>query len=114
MYTTRTLERAELTRGDVIKLRAIDRQDAAAFLTKSLTKKGLLRNNITTTELLDELIYLPLAIAQATAYLNKNRMSVTKYIQLLRSTEQDVVALISREFRDDTRYKESSNTVATT
>jgi hypothetical protein len=114
VYTTRTLEVAELTRGDVIELGAMDRQDASTFLTRSLTKKDLLRNDTTTDELLDELMCLPLAIAQAAAYLNRNRISVAKYLQRLRSTERDMVALMSREFRDDTRYKWSANAVAMT
>jgi tetratricopeptide (TPR) repeat protein len=113
VYTTRTPEIAELARGDVVELGAMDRHDAAAFLTKSLTRKDLC-NNATTGELLDELTCLPLAIAQAAAYLNRNRMPVAKYLQLLRSTEQDLVRLLSREFRDDTRYKQSANAVATT
>jgi tetratricopeptide (TPR) repeat protein len=113
MYTTRTPEVAESTRGDVIELAAMDREDAVAFLTK-LLRKDLLHNDATITELLDELACLPLAIAQAAAYLNRNRMSVAKYLQLLRSTEQDMVALMSREFRDDTRYHGSANAVATT
>jgi hypothetical protein len=92
----------------------MDRQDAAAFLTRSLTSKDLLRNDATTTELLDESTCLPLAIAQAAAYLNKNHMSVAKYMQLLRSTEEDMVALMSREFRDNTQYKGTANAVATT
>jgi hypothetical protein len=70
VYTTHTLEVAKETYSDIIKLRAIDRQDAVAFLTKLLTRKELLRNNIILTELLDKLTYLPLAIAQAAAYLN--------------------------------------------
>jgi tetratricopeptide (TPR) repeat protein len=114
VYTTRTPEVAELTRGDVIELEAMDRQDAVAFLTKLLKRKDLLRNDAMTSELLDELTCLPLAIAQAAAYLNRNRMSVAKYLQLLRSTEQDMVALMSREFRDDTRYHGSANAVAMT
>jgi tetratricopeptide (TPR) repeat protein len=114
VYTTRTPEVAELSRGDVVELGPMDRQDAAAFLTRSLTRKDLLRNDVTITELLDELTYLPLAIAQAAAYLNRNRMSVPKYLQLLQSTEQDMVALLSREFRDNTRYIGSANAVATT
>lgn len=114
VYTTRTPEVAEHTRGDVIKLGTMDRNDAAAFLTRSLIDKDLLCNDATTTELLDELTYLPLAIAQAAAYLNKNRMSVARYMQLLRSTEQDMVALLSTEFRDNTRYKGTANAVAMT
>jgi nucleoside phosphorylase len=114
VYTTRTPEVAEQTRGDVVELGAMDRRDAATFLARSLTRKDFLRNDAAATELLDELTCLPLAIAQAAAYLNRNRMSVAKYVQLLQSTEQDMVALMSREFRDDTRYKDSANAVATT
>ena len=59
------------------------------------TRKDLSRNDATTTELLDELTCLPLAITRAAAYLNKNGMAVVKYMQLLRSTEQDMAAITS-------------------
>jgi len=115
LYTTRTLEVAvSLTRGDVLELDTMDRGDAMDFLSKSLVRKELLSNQAVTDKLLDELTCLPLAIAQAAAYLNRNRMPVAKYLQLLRCTEQDLVRLLSREFRDDTRYKGSANAVATT
>jgi hypothetical protein len=83
VYTMRTLEVARETRGDVVELRAIDRQDTVAFLTKLLTRKELLRDNTMLTELLDELTYLLLAIAQAAAYLNRNCMLIVKYLKLL-------------------------------
>ncbi|KAI4940878.1 hypothetical protein J4E91_011135 [Alternaria rosae] len=115
VYTTRTLEVAvSLTRGDVLELDAMDRGDAIDFLSKSLVRKELLCNQAMTDKLLDELTCLPLAIAQAAAYLNINRTTIAKYVQLLHSTEQDLVSLLSREFRDDTRYKGSANAVATT
>ncbi|OCK98381.1 purine and uridine phosphorylase [Cenococcum geophilum 1.58] len=115
VFTTRTLEVAvSLTRGDVIELGAMNRQDAVSFLEKSLIRKDLVRDDAATTELLDELACLPLAIAQAAAYLNMNRMSIAKYLRLLRNTEHDIIGLMSREFRDDTRYKGSANAVATT
>jgi tetratricopeptide (TPR) repeat protein len=115
MYTTRTTEVAvSLTRGDVLELGAMDWQDAADFLSKSLVRKELLRDNAMARKLLDELTRLPLAIAQAAAYLNMNRTTIAKYLRLLHSTEQDLVSLLSREFRDDTRYKGSANAVATT
>ncbi|PVH98334.1 TPR-like protein [Periconia macrospinosa] len=75
---------------------------------------SLTRGDTATKELLDELVYLPLAIAQAAAYLNRNRMTIAKYLHLLRNTEQGLVSLMSREFRDDTRYKGSDNAVAAT
>jgi tetratricopeptide (TPR) repeat protein len=115
VYTTRTLEVAvSLTRGDVLELGAMDRGDAIDFLSESLVRKELLRNQTMTDKLLDELTCLPLAIAQAAAYLNINRMTITKYLRLLHRTEQDLVRLMSKEFRDDTRYKQSANAVATT
>jgi tetratricopeptide (TPR) repeat protein len=114
VYTTRTPDVAELARGDVIEIGSMNHQDATNFLKKSLTKKALLSNSTTANQLLEELAYLPLAIAQAAAYLNKNNMSVAKYLRLLRTTERDMVSLLSREFRDNTRYKESANAVAKT
>ncbi|KAI4940761.1 hypothetical protein J4E91_011248, partial [Alternaria rosae] len=115
VYTTRTLEVAvSLTRGDVLELGAMDRRDAIDFLSESLVRKELLSNQAMTDKLLDELTCLPLAIAQAAAYLNINRMTITKYLRLLHRTEKDLVRLMSKEFRDDTRYKQSANAVATT
>jgi tetratricopeptide (TPR) repeat protein len=115
VYTTRTLEVAvPLARGDVLELGPMDWQDATDFLSKSLVRKELLRDKAMTHKLLDELTRLPLAIAQAAAYLNMNRTTITRYLRLLHSTEQDLVSLLSKEFRDDTRYKGSENAVATT
>ncbi|PVH94209.1 kinesin light chain [Periconia macrospinosa] len=114
LFTTRVRELAvSLTRGDVLKLGPMDRPDAVHFLEASLAN-DVVRNEATTNELLDELAYLPLAIVQAAAYLNINEMSVARYLQLLRSTEQSLVDLMSREFRDETRYEGSANAVATT
>ena len=114
LFTTRVREVAvSLTRSDLLKLGPMERQDAVDFLETSLTKKGF-RDNATTSELLDELAYLPLAIVQAIAYLNINEISIARYLHLLRSTEQGLVDLMSREFRDNTRYNDSANAVATT
>ncbi|KAH8707490.1 hypothetical protein GQ44DRAFT_817509 [Phaeosphaeriaceae sp. PMI808] len=52
-----------LTRGDVLELQAMNPQDAADFLEKSLVRKDLLRDKAATKELPDELTCLPLAIA---------------------------------------------------
>ncbi|KAL6152542.1 hypothetical protein ACJQWK_04653 [Exserohilum turcicum] len=115
IYTTRTMEVAvSLTQGDVLELGAMNWQDAREFLSNSLVRKALLRDTAMTDTLLDELTCLPLAITQAAAYINRNRISILKYLQLLRSTDQGLISLMSREFRDDTRYKGSSNAVATT
>ncbi|PSN58794.1 hypothetical protein BS50DRAFT_605499 [Corynespora cassiicola Philippines] len=115
VYTTRTQEVAvSLARSDILELGAMSRPDAADFFEKSLVRKELLRDSAAASELLDELACLPLAIAQAAAYLNMNKTPIARYLRLLRSTEQDMVGLMSREFRDGTRYQGSANAVATT
>jgi tetratricopeptide (TPR) repeat protein len=115
VYTTRSQEMAvSLTRADMIEVGPMNRPDATKFLQKSLIRKKLLRADAATTELLDALAYLPLAIAQAAAYLNMNKMSVAKYLRLLHNTEQDIVNLMKKEFYDNARYKGSANAVATT
>jgi hypothetical protein len=57
---------------------------------------------------------LPLAIAQATADINTNKITVSRYLDLIRNTDADLIDVMSHEFRDSTRYKQSSNAVATT
>jgi tetratricopeptide (TPR) repeat protein len=115
VFTTRVQELAvSLTRGDVLELGSMSRLDATNFLEKSLIRKNLTEEREEMEKLLDELACLPLAIAQAAAYLNMNRTTITKYLRLLRHTEQDTISLMSKEFRDQTRYKGSANAVAST
>jgi hypothetical protein len=100
---------------DVVELREMDPQEAEDFLRNSLVRKQRLKDEAMTEALLRGLAYLPLAITQAAAYMNRNKhVSIKRYIDLLRGTEQDVVSLMSREFHDSTRYQGSQNAVATT
>jgi tetratricopeptide (TPR) repeat protein len=114
VYTTRTPEVAEQACRDIIEVGAMNRQDAMDFLKNSLRNKKHLNSYAIAKELLDELAHLPLAIAQAAAYLNRNSTPIQRYLRLLRNTEKDMVSLLKKEFQDNTRYKESANAVATT
>ncbi|KAI0439883.1 hypothetical protein F4803DRAFT_529566 [Xylaria telfairii] len=116
VFTTRSREVAvDVAKNNLVDLHEMSVDEATEFLKKALSNKQLLQDITTTKELFQELTYLPLAIAQAAAYLNKNtQMSIGKYLALLRGTERDLVSLMSREFRDNTRYRESQNAVATT
>jgi tetratricopeptide (TPR) repeat protein len=115
VFTTRVQELAvSLTRGDVLELGSMSRLDATNLLEKSLIRKDFTEEREEMEELLDELACLPLAIAQAAAYLNMNKTTITRYLRLLRHTEQDTISLMSKEFRDQTRYKGSANAVAST
>lgn len=78
MFTTRYQEVAtKLAGNDVIELEEMSNQEAVSFLEKSLAsnsvaRKQLCDNTANATELWDQLAYLPLAIAQAAAYLSRN------------------------------------------
>ncbi|KAH8654234.1 hypothetical protein BGZ61DRAFT_541507 [Ilyonectria robusta] len=115
LFTTRSKDVADLVADDeVVELKEMSGDEAKDCLGKILARKDLLRDDARVNELLRELTYLPLAITQAAAYLKRNGVSITKYLQLLRSTEQDMVGLLSRQFPDKTRYAGSQNAIAST
>jgi hypothetical protein len=120
LFTTRYQDVAvNLAGGDVIELGKLQRNEARLFLYELIINKNMVKDDGIISELLDELADLPLAIAQAAAFINTNKISVAQYLRVMRTTEQDMVELISEEFRDDTRYdstrhKGVSNAVART
>ncbi|RYP81323.1 hypothetical protein DL769_002052 [Monosporascus sp. CRB-8-3] len=115
LFTTRSRKVAVSAAGcDVFDLQEMDEQEATSFLEKTLIQKQLLQDKATVRRLLQDLTYLPLAITQAVAYLNCNQTPIHNYLELLRGTEEDMVRLMSREFRDNTRYSGSQNAVAST
>ena len=106
LFTTRHREVAvSLVDNEVVEIQEMDREEAETFLQKSLIRKELLHDQMVIKDLLNELTNLPLAIAQAAAYLNAMQISMRNYLSLLRNSEQNLIGLLSREFRDNTRYK---------
>ncbi|KAI1340781.1 kinase subdomain-containing protein [Xylariaceae sp. FL0016] len=105
MLTTRSREVAtSVANSDVITLDEMSPEEAEQPHQDKTMNAALLR----------ELTYLPLAIVQAAAYLNQNRMPVSKYLKLLCGTEENMTRLLRREFKDNNRYHGSRNAVATT
>jgi len=51
---------------------------------------------------------------QAAAYVYENGITLLDYLLLLDEQEQDVVDLLSEDFKGDGRYKDMKNPVATT
>ncbi|KAI0145536.1 hypothetical protein GGR57DRAFT_506731 [Xylariaceae sp. FL1272] len=115
LFTTRSREVAvAVAVNDVVDLHEMSQEEATEFLKKTLINQELLRDKAAADELFRELTNLPLAIAQAAAYLNRNMISIREYLSLLNGTQQDLVSLLSRNFRDTTGYQRSDNAVATT
>lgn len=67
-----------------------------------------------TARLLAKLTYLPLAIVQASAYINTNAITVPEYISLLDQKEEEAIDILSEDYEDQSRYQEIKNPVATT
>ena len=118
LFTTRSKELAVAVAGgdtrSIVGLSGMRPQEGIEFLNKCLEGEDLDHDDPIATRLLEELAYLPLAITQATAYLNRNAISIEEYLKLLDSTEENMVRLMSREFRDKTRYAGSQSAVTTT
>jgi tetratricopeptide (TPR) repeat protein len=115
VFTTRDKTTAHALAGNsILEVEKLDPTTAAHLFKKMLTRKDLSCHEAVIDELLQELDCLPLATTQAAAYVNCNAISVEEYLNLLRSTEQDLIFIMNEEMRDSTRYKHAANAVART
>ncbi|SPB47324.1 unnamed protein product [Aspergillus niger] len=114
LLTTRSREVAvSFAEKDIIEIQKMMPAEANAFVQKVMGK-DLLCDQETTTQLLEELNLLPLAITQAAAYMNRTNISTSRYLELMHGTEHDRIGLMSRHFHDRTRYPGLQDAVATT
>lgn len=115
LFTTRSQDVAvRVAAGDVIELQEMSREESKSVLEKSLVHKNQLQDEEAVTKLLEELTYLPLAIAQAAAYMSINKVPITEYLRLCKNTNEDMIELLRSKFHDSTHYNSSQNAVATT
>ncbi|KAF2470925.1 FabD/lysophospholipase-like protein [Lindgomyces ingoldianus] len=101
IFTTRNRKIAvTFAQSNVIEISEMDDKAAMQLLSESLINQNLLNYRQDALKLLEQLTFLPFAILQAAAYINKNGTYV--------------VDLLSDDFEDEGRYKEVKNPVATT
>ncbi|PKS12989.1 hypothetical protein jhhlp_000330 [Lomentospora prolificans] len=110
LFTTRTTKVANsVAGGDSIRLLEMTGKEAKGFLSSSLLQKDQLKNEAIINDLLQELTYLPLAIKQASAYINENGIGIAEYLRLFRHQDQrNRAELISSDFHDKTRYNQKN------
>lgn len=85
------------------------------MLRNSLINKNLVDTRPTDAKaMLAWLTHLPLAIAQAAAYINENGVTLAEYLALVDCQEQEIIDLLTEQFEDDARYSDLKNPVATT
>ncbi|KAJ5107100.1 Tetratricopeptide-like helical [Penicillium angulare] len=115
LFTSRNRKLAvRVASPNVLSIPDIDHVTAMNILESSLIQEGLLHDNHTSTALLEQLGFLPLAINQAAAYINENGIAISDYLSLLKDREADAAELLSEEFHDDGRYAETQSPVFTT
>lgn len=115
VFTTRDKKTAHRLAGNnIVNVEKLKPAMATDLFKKVLTRKDLLDDETVIDALLDELDCLPLAIAQAAAYVNCNPVSVDEYLGHVRGTEPNLVYIMSQEMGNHTRYKHSANAVAKT
>ncbi|KAJ5527190.1 Tetratricopeptide-like helical [Penicillium frequentans] len=115
LFTSRNRKLAvRLSSPDVLSIPDVDETTATKILENSLIQKDLLHDKFTTTALLEQLGFLPLAINQAAAYINEREIVLSDYLSLLKDRETDAAKLLNEEFEDDGRYAETQNPVLTT
>jgi tetratricopeptide (TPR) repeat protein len=115
IFTSRDRKAAvKLAPQNVIEVPEMSEEVAKELLQKCLINPVPTDTDRTTKALLAQLTYLPLAIVQASAYINENGISIADYISLLAEKDDSTIELLSEDFEDDGRYHNIKNPVATT
>ncbi|MCJ1446126.1 MAG: hypothetical protein MMC23_006631 [Stictis urceolatum] len=116
LFTTRDRKTAEsLSKTNVLKLEDMSQAKAEAkqLIDLQVSNKGLLDDDSAVDELLELLTYLPLAIMQATAFINQNDISISKYVSLFEDADSEA-ELFCAHFEDPNRYEEVESIIAKT
>lgn len=115
LVTTRWRKIAvDFAKRNVIEIAEMEHKDAKSLLQNSLGSEHLIWEDHAVDELLQLLTYLPLAIAQAAAYMDIFKVPVDEYLRLCRHSQQDMMELMRNQYQDDTLYNKSQGAVATT
>jgi len=115
LVTTRTRGVATSIAGkNVMELQRMEKDKALQMLQDLLLNPEILDDVDATSKLLEELTFLPLAIVQAAAFINRNDETIENYLRLLNDSEENVIRLLSEDFEDDGRYADTKNPIAST
>ncbi|KAF2753659.1 kinesin light chain 3 [Pseudovirgaria hyperparasitica] len=115
LFTTRNRKVAvKLSQQNVIKIGELQPQVSLRLLRMRLAEPQLTSDFAIEETLLEALANLPLAIVQASAYINTNGITIAAYLKLFKEQDETTMALLSEGFDDEGRYPGTHNTIATT
>ncbi|KAL1994852.1 hypothetical protein VTN49DRAFT_1039 [Thermomyces lanuginosus] len=98
---------------NIFDVGSMSEKEGFNLLEKHLAKHQM-RSQEDTAELLDFLGYLRLPIRQASAYMARKQISTTNYLELCRSSDKNIVELLSKDFEDSHRYREAQSPITAT
>ena len=113
IYTTRNMDIGmdlALDRSP-ITVPSMDAHEALALLGQRIRAESAETEQL---DLLEELVYLPLAISQAAAFMAKRRKSVAEYVKLYRDSESTRIRLLGQRFNYHGREARPLESVVTT
>jgi tetratricopeptide (TPR) repeat protein len=114
LFTTRSRKAARtLTPSCVLELTDMSQGEARELLTHHIADEVLLDDATAIDQLLSILACLPLAIVQAAAFINNNKILISDYVLLFQDASADI-ELFSQQFEDPSRYREMHSTIAKT
>jgi len=113
MYTTRNREiGVDLDSDrDPIEVPSMNVEDGRSLLGPKIRAQSTQDEQI---ELLEELVYLPLAITQAVAFMIKRRKTVRQYLESYRQSDSTRIRLLGQRFLHHGREQRPLESVATT
>ncbi|KAK8045712.1 hypothetical protein PG996_013776 [Apiospora saccharicola] len=116
IFTTRSRKAAVDLASTTLSLPQLTGEEAVDFIKKRLSDLDLLESDAVVTKFLEMLTYLPLAIVQAIAFINRNAVSLQQYVDLLGNAAESELRLLKEGFEDHTRYQDGveNNAVART
>ncbi|KAJ6781678.1 hypothetical protein PWT90_07758 [Aphanocladium album] len=114
LTTRQTSIAVDVASSDMVELSSMKFDEAYLLMETLLVNKSQIRDIESTKELVEKLTYFPLALAQAAAYMNTNRLPIIRYLKLCQSVDQTMVNLFTKQLRDETHHSGMQGAVATT
>ena len=96
---------------NVLTLTGMNAEESVHLLSTRLSNS---QSKESLKQLTQELGQIPLALVQAASFINQNRMTIGRYLQLYRQSDSTKIQLLSDNFEDEERHALSKNPIATT
>lgn len=116
LFTTRNRHAVHSLQVGFIHVEPLENPEAMKLLGSGSLGLSLIEgeNEDSSETLLTLLTNLPLAIQQASSYLDKYQMSSADYVHTYQSSQDEMVYLLSRRFEAHGRYEGAENAIITT